>query len=133
MTTPAAPTRRVRASDLRAWMRWLSAHYDPAQDSPQNTELHRLGRTLEALGRHAGAIGSAASPHGTTAGETGEAHACLLDAFDWEQGEIEICLPHLLRNRLGSPDPEAFIARLVAVTGIPEHVPEEPSEPEYVV
>ena len=56
-----------------------------------------------------------------------------MDAFDWEQGEIEIFLPHLLRNRLGSPDPEAFIARLVAVTGIPERLPEEPPEPEYVV
>ena len=133
MATPGAPTRMVRASDLRDWVRWLSAHYDPAQDSPQNTEIRLLGRTLEELGRNAGAIGSSFATHGTATVVAGGAGACLLDSFDWEQGEIEVSQPHLLRNRLGSPDPEAFITRLVAVTGIPERLPEEPPEPEYVV
>ena len=84
-----------------------------------------LGRTLEALGRLAGAIDTTVTNAGLG--------SCLLSAFDWEHGEIEFFRPHLLKNRLGSPDPEDLITRLVTVTGIPEHIPEVPPEPEYVV
>jgi hypothetical protein len=112
---------------------WLSEHYAPEQDSPENTEIRRLGRTLEELGRQAGAIEFPLTAHGPNDGEQGSGGACLLAAFDWERGEIEVFLPHLLQNRLGSPDPETLITRLVAVTGIPEHLPQAPPEPEYVV
>ena len=122
-----AASRMVTAADFRDWLLWVAAHYDPQRDTPENTELRRLGRTLEALGRTAGAIGSRC----TTATVGGG--VCLLATFDWEHGAIEICQPYLLTNRLGSPDPEALISRLVAVTGLAEHRPEEPPEPEYVV
>jgi len=120
-----AEMRMVKASDVRDWLLWLSAHYDPAQDTPENTEIRRLGRTLEELGRLAGAIDRTVTNAGLG--------SCLLSDFTWEHGEIEFFRPHLLKNRLGSPDPEDLITRLVAVTGIPEHVPDVPPEPEYVV
>ena len=123
----------VTAADFRDWLLWLAAHYDPQRDTPENTELRRLGRTLEALGRNAGAIGAPCAPPGPSAGATGGGGVCLLAAFDWEHGAIEVCQPYLLTNRLGSPDPEALITRLVAVTGLAEHRPEAPPDPEYVV
>ena len=125
MADHRAETRMVKAVDVRDWLLWLSEHYDPHQDTPENTEIRRLGRTLEALGRLVGAIDTTVTNAGVG--------SCLLSAFDWEHGEIEFFRPHLLKNRLGSDDPEDLITRLVAVTGIPEHVPEVPPEPEYVV
>lgn len=123
----------VKASDVRDWLLWLSEHYDQNLDTQENTELRRLGRTLEELGRKAGAIESSFTGSGTADAEKSSLGACLLSSFDWEHGEIEFFQPYLLRNRLGSPDPEELITRLVAVSGIPEHVPEVPPEPEYVV
>jgi Ser/Thr protein kinase RdoA (MazF antagonist) len=113
------------AANVREWLLWLCEHYDRDLDTPENNEIRRLGRTLEELGRLAGAI--------DTTGEKFGLGACLLDTFDWEHGEIELFQSHLLTNRLGSADPEALIARLVAVTGIPERPPAAPPEPEYVV
>ena len=127
------PPRLVQAADLRAWLLWLAEHYDPQLDTPENRELRRLGGTLEALGRHAGAIASPGTPPGASAGEAVGSGACLLASFDWEHGTIEVSQPYLLRNRLGSPDAEALITRLVAVTGIAEHPPAEPPAPEYMV
>ena len=115
----------VKAVDVRDWLLWLSEHYDPNQDTPDNTEIRRLGWTLEALGRLVGAIDTTVMNAGLG--------SCLLSTFDWEHGEIEFFRPHLLTNRLGSPDPEDLITRLVTVTGIPEHISEVPPEPEYVV
>jgi hypothetical protein len=122
MAKEAARSRMVTAASLCAWLLWLSEHYDPHQDTPENRELRRLGLILEQLGQDAGAI--------DTSGEKFGAGACLLESFDWERGQIDFQQPRLLTNRLGSPDPEALIARLVAVTGIPEQVP---PEPDYVL
>lgn len=133
MANHASSTRMVAAPNVRDWLLWLCDHYEQHQDTPENREIRRLGRTLEELGRLAGAIEPNVAAHGTTHDEKLSGGACLLASFDWEQGEIEFCQPHLLTNRLGSPDPEALIARLVEVTGILEQAPRVPPEPEYVV
>ena len=125
MANHRAETRMVKAVDVRDWLLWLSEHYDPNQDTPENTEIRRLGQTLDALGRLAGAIDTTDMNAGVG--------SCLLVTFDWEHGEIEFFRPHLLKNRLGSADPDDLITRLVMVTGIPEQIPEVPPEPEYVV
>jgi hypothetical protein len=125
MAKQAAQTRMVPAANVRDWLLWLCDHYEQDVDTPQNMELRRLGRTLEELGRLAGAI--------DTTGEKFGVGACLEASFDWEHGEIELFQPRLLANRLGSPDPEALITRLVAVTGIPERPPQVPVEPDYMV
>ena len=122
MAKQPAQSRMVTAASLRAWLLWLSAHYDPRQDTPENRELRRLGLILEQLGQYAGAIDTSVEKFGVG--------ACLLELFDWERGLIEFWQPRLLSNRLGSPDPEALIARLIAVTGIPEQTP---PEPDYVL
>jgi len=62
----------------------LSAHFDPDQDTPQNTEIRRLGRTLEELARTMGAIALTITTDGTPQGERGGEDACLLESFDWE-------------------------------------------------
>ena len=120
-----AATRMVRASDLRDWLLWLCDRYDPNADTPENREIARLGPLLEEIGRRAGAIDTSPRKFGKG--------ACLLEAFDWDHGEIEIAHPALLTYRLRSSDPEALIARLVEVTGIAESVPETPPEPDDVV
>jgi hypothetical protein len=126
-------TRMVRASDLRDWLLWLSDHYDQDLDSEENTEMRRLGRTLEELGRKAGAIDTAIPVQGTTRVEKFSVGACLLSSFDWDHGAINFFQPQLLKNRLGSSDPETLITRLVHLTGIPEHTPEVTPDPEYVL
>lgn len=115
----------VAAQSLREWLLWLAAHYDPGETTPENSELRRLGGVLEELGRQAGAIDLDRSLQGTP--------ACLLSSFDWEHGKIEFAQPHLLTNRLGSADPEPLIARLETVTGIAEHLPAPPPDPDYMV
>jgi hypothetical protein len=122
MAKQPAQSRMVTAVSLRAWLLWLSAHYDPQQDTPENREIRRLGLILEQLGQYAGAI--------DTSGEKFGGGACLLESFDWERGLIEFWSPPLLTNRLGAADPEALISRLIAVTGIPEQTP---PEPDYVL
>ncbi len=123
----------VSAASVRDWLLWLGEHFDRHLDTPENREIRRLGRILEELGRKAGAIEPNVAVHGTGDDETRAIGACLLASFDWEHGAIEFSQPLLLSNRLGSPDPEALIARLVAVTGIPEQTPHLPPEPEYVL
>ncbi len=118
-------TRMVRASDLRDWLLWLCDHFDPAADTPENQEIARLGPLLEEIGQRAGAID-------TTPRKFGRG-VCLLESFDWEHGEVEFAHPALLTYRLRTSDPDVLIARLVAVTGIPESVPEAPLEPDYIV
>lgn len=125
MENQVTPTRMVRAADHRAWLLWLCDHYVPDLDTPENRELARLGPLLEELGRRSGAVDTSEQKFGRG--------ACLLAVFDWEHGQIEFSHPILLKYRLGSPDPEALIARLVTVTGIAESVPEAPRDPEYVV
>jgi hypothetical protein len=125
MENQVTPTRMVKASDLRDWLLWLCDHYDQDLDTPENKEIARLGPLLEELGRRAGAVDTSERKFGRG--------ACLLSAFDWERGQIEFSHPLLLKYRLGSPDPEALIARLATVTGIEESVPEAPCEPDYVV
>lgn len=124
MTKQGAQTRMVAAPNVRAWLLWLGEHFDPGVNSAENQEMRRLGRTLEEVGRLAGAI------------ETGEkfgSPTCLLFSFDWEDGLIEFAQPRLLENRLGSPDPDAFIDRLVAITGLVEQAPRRDVEPEYML
>ena len=119
------PTRMVRAADLRDWLLWLYDHFDPDLDTPENREIARLGPLLEELGRRSGAVDTSEQKFGRG--------IWLLSSFDWERGEIEFSHPTLLKYRLGSPDPEALIARLTTVTGIAESVPEVPPDPDYVV
>jgi hypothetical protein len=115
----------VKASNLRAWLLWLAERYDPALQTPQNIEIRRLAEVLEELGHLAGAIDTSGKPFGRG--------SLLLDSFDWAGGEIEFHRYHLLMVRLGSPDPEHLIARLVAITGIPERKDQAPMEPEYAL
>jgi Ser/Thr protein kinase RdoA (MazF antagonist) len=125
MTKSRLPTRMVKASSLRDWLLWLAEHYDPALDAPENVEFRRLGEVLEELGRMAGAIDTSGKPFGRG--------SLLLESFDWDEDEIEFNRYHLLLVRMGSPDPEHLIGRLVAVTGIPERGDEAPVEPEYAL
>jgi hypothetical protein len=115
----------VKASSLRDWLLWLAEHYDPALATPENTELRRLGEVLEELGRMAGAIDTSGKPFGRG--------SLLLESFDWDEDSVEFNRYHLLVVRMGSPDPEQLIARLVNVTGIPERVDAGPIDPEYVL
>lgn len=125
MENQVTPTRMVRAADLRDWLLWLCDHFDPNLDTPENREMARLGPLLEELGRRSGAVDTSELKFGRG--------ACILSAFDWERGQIEFSHPLLLKYRLGSPDPEALIARLTTVTGIAESVPAAPRDPDYVV
>lgn len=125
MENQVTPTRMVRAADLRDWLLWLCDHFVPDLDTPENREMARLGPLLEELGRRSGAVDTSELKFGRG--------ACILSSFDWERGQIEFSHPLLLKYRLGSPDPEALIARLVMVTGIEESVPETPFEPDYVL
>lgn len=125
MENQATPTRMVKASNLRDWLLWLCDHYEQDAETPENREIARLGPLLEEIGRRAGAIDTSSRKFGQG--------ACLLAEFDWEDGEIEFSHPALLTNRLRSSDAEALIARLAAVTGIPESIREAPPDPEYVV
>jgi hypothetical protein len=115
----------VRAADLRDWLLWLCDRYDPELDTPENREIARLGPLLEELGRRSGAVDTSELKFGRG--------ACILSSFDWEHGQIEFSHPLLLKYRLGSPDSEALIARLVTMTGIEESIPEAPVEPDYVL
>jgi hypothetical protein len=133
MAKHKSATKMVPAPDVRDWLTWLCERYDPHLESPENTEIRRLGQTLEELARHAGALDTISTIRGTSHLETFGVGACLPSSFDWEHGEIDFNQPHLLSNRLGSPDAEALIARLVAVTGIPERPPPGAIEPDYVV
>ena len=125
MENQVTPTRMVKASDLRDWLLWLCDHFDRDLDTPENREIARLGPLLEELGRRSGAVDTSEQKFGRG--------ACILSSFDWERGQIDFSHPLLLKYRLGSPDPEALIARLVTVTGIKESIPEAPLEPDYVV
>jgi hypothetical protein len=125
MTKSRRPTRMVKASNLRDWLLWLAEHYDPALQTPENVEIRRLGEVLEELGRMAGAIDTSGKPFGRG--------SLLLESFDWDEDEIEFNRYHLLLVRIGSPDPEHLIARLVDVTGIPEREDEAPMDPEYAL
>lgn len=133
MAKQPVQARMVTAASVRDWLLWLGEHFDRDRDTPENREIRRLGRLLEELGRRAGAIEPNVAVHGAADDETLAVGACLLASFDWERGKIEFAQPQLLTNRLGSPDPEALIARLVAVTGIPEQSPPVPPDPEYVL
>jgi hypothetical protein len=133
MATHPVSSRMVSAASVRDWLLWLGEHFDRELDTPENREIRRLGRILEELGRKAGAIEPNVAVHGTADDDTLAVGACLLASFDWEHGAVEFSQPLLLTNRLGSPDPEALITRLVAVTGIPERAPHVPPEPEYVL
>lgn len=124
MAKQGTRTRMVAAPNVRDWLLWLGEHFEPGVNTPENLEMRRLGRTLEEVGKVAGAI------------ETGEkfgSPTCLLFSFDWEHGLIEFAQPRLLENRLGSPDPEEFIARLIAATGLPEQAPRGIPDPEYML
>src|SRR4051794_28385361 len=125
MTKSRRPTRMVKASNLRDWLLWLAEHYAPALQTPENVEIRRLGEVLEELGRMAGAIDTSGKPFGRG--------SLLLESFDWDEDEIEFNHYHLLLVRIGSPDPEHLIARLVDVTGIPEREDEAPMDPEYAL
>lgn len=125
MTKSRPATRMVKASSLRDWLLWLAEHYDPALETPANIEIRRLGEVLEELGRMAGAIDTSGKPFGRG--------SLLLESFDWDEDEIEFNRYHLLVVRVGSPDPEHLIARLVDITGIPERVDAGPMDPEYAL
>jgi hypothetical protein len=133
MTKQESATRMVTAQNVRAWLTWLCEQYDPHLETPENGEIRRLGQTLEELARRSGAIDSISTVRGTSHLESFGAGICVPSTFDWEHGEIDLNQPHLLSNRLGSPDAEALIARLVAVTGIPERPPRTAIEPDYVL
>jgi hypothetical protein len=125
VTKERPPTRTVKAASVRDWLLWLAEHYDPALATPENVEMRRLAETLEELGRMAGAIDTSGKPLGRG--------SLLLDSFDWEAAEIEFARYHLLLVRTGSVNPEHLIRRLVAVTGIPERMDQEPIDPEYAL
>lgn len=133
MTQHASSPRLVTAQSVHAWLSWLCDHYDPRSESPENIEIRRLGRTLEDLARQAGAIDTISTVRGTSHVESFGAGICVPSSFDWEHGEIDLNQPHLLSNRLGSPDAEALIARLVAVTGIAEQPRPATMDPDYVL
>jgi hypothetical protein len=133
MTKHASSPRLVAAQSVHAWLSWLCDRYDPRSESAENIEIRRLGRTLEEVARQAGAIDTIGTVRGTSHVESFGTGICVPSSFDWEHGEIDLNRPHLLSNRLGSADAEALIARLVAVTGIPEQPRPGEIEPEYVV